>query len=83
MLLPGVAETSEQTQQLVDQEIRRIVETAHNEVVTLLHEHRSQLDDLVAALLKHETLDEADAYAAAGLTRDSSSEEEVTLTPTD
>jgi cell division protease FtsH len=79
MLLPGVAETSEQTQQMVDQEVRRIVDTAHREVVTLLREHRTQLDDLVAALLKHETLDETDAYAAAGLTRDSSTEEPVVV----
>jgi cell division protease FtsH len=79
MLLPGVAETSEQTQQMVDQEVRRIVDTAHREVVTLLREHRTQLDDLVAALLKHETLDETDAYAAAGLTRDSSTEEPVVI----
>ena len=79
MLLPGVAETSEQTQQLVDQEVRRIVDTAHREVVALLREHRTQLDDLVAALLKHETLDEADAYAAAGMTRDSSSEDSVVI----
>jgi cell division protease FtsH len=79
MLLPGVAETSEQTQQMVDQEVRRIVDTAHREVVTLLREHRTQLDDLVAALLKHETLDETDAYAAAGLTRDSSTEDPLAI----
>ena len=35
-----------------------------------------QLDDLVVVLLKAETLDEADAYAAAGLTRGSASENE-------
>jgi cell division protease FtsH len=74
-----VAETSEQTQQMVDQEVRRIVDTAHREVVTLLREHRTQLDDLVAALLKHETLDETDAYAAAGLTRDSSTEDPLVI----
>jgi cell division protease FtsH len=34
-----------------------------------LREHRSNLDSLVAALLDRETLDEADAYAAAGLPR--------------
>ena len=69
MLLPGASETSEKTQQLVDQEVHRIVESAHRDVIELLHAKRGQLDDLVAALLKHETLDEADAYAAAGLTR--------------
>ena len=68
-LLPGAAETSAQTQQLVDQEVRRIVESAHQEATEMLGLHRSNLDALVAALLDHETLDEAEAYAAAGLDR--------------
>jgi cell division protease FtsH len=68
-LLPGVSETSEATQRLVDEEIRRIVESAHAEVTSMLRDHRSHLDALVSALLEHETLDEADAYAAAGLPR--------------
>jgi len=68
-LLPGVAETSEATQRLVDEEVRRIVESAHSEVSTLLREHRTNLDSLVSGLLEHETLDEPDAYAAAGLPR--------------
>jgi cell division protease FtsH len=68
-LLPGAAETSEATQRLVDEEVRRIVETAHGEAGELLRSHRSNLDSLVAALLARETLDEADAYAAAGLAR--------------
>src|SRR5579875_440201 len=67
MLLPGVSETSEATQRLVDEEVHRIVEDAHREVLELLRENRHRLDSLVAALLEHETLDEADAYAAAGL----------------
>jgi cell division protease FtsH len=74
--LPGVSETSEATQRLVDEEVRRIVETAHREVSTLLREHRSNLDALVNALLEHETLDEADAYAAAGLPRNPLAEPE-------
>jgi cell division protease FtsH len=68
-LLPGASETSESTQRLVDEEVRRIVDTAHTEVNKLLREYRENLDALVAALLEHETLDEADAYAAAGLPR--------------
>ncbi len=68
-LLPGASETSEATQRLVDEEVRRIVDTAHTEVNKLLREYRENLDALVAALLEHETLDEADAYAAAGLPR--------------
>src|SRR5205814_6375357 len=48
-LLPGVSETSEQTQQLIDQEVRRIVETAHEEATESLGLHRANLDSLVAA----------------------------------
>ena len=58
MLLPGVSETSQKMQQLVDEEVHRIVEESHREVLTLLREHRSQLDDLVTALLNQETLDQ-------------------------
>jgi cell division protease FtsH len=66
-LLPGVSQVSADTQKLVDQEVRRIVDEAHRDVIALLHEHRDKLDSLAAALLEHETLDEDDAYAAAGV----------------
>jgi cell division protease FtsH len=66
-LLPGASETSEHTQQVIDDEVRKLVETAHREVTQLLEEHRSQLESLAQALLAAETLDAADAYAAAGL----------------
>jgi cell division protease FtsH len=72
--LPGVSETSEATQRLVDEEVRRIVETAHAEVSELLRTHRGNLDSLVSGLLERETLDEADAYASAGLSRTSAAE---------
>ena len=68
-LLPGVSEVSPDTQKLVDEEVRRIVEDSHREVVELLQQNRSRLDSLVHALLEHETLDEDDAYAAAGVER--------------
>jgi cell division protease FtsH len=68
-LLPGVAEVSPATQKLVDDEVRRVVDEAHREVVALLQENRDKLDSLAEALLEHETLDEEDAYAAAGVTR--------------
>jgi cell division protease FtsH len=67
--LPGAAAPSEQTQQLVDQEVRRIVDEAYEQVLALLSEHRSKLDDLALALLDRETLDGPDAYAAAGIER--------------
>ena len=66
-LLPGVSETSEQTQQLVDEEVRRIVEAAHEEATVTLSSHRANLDALVASLLDRETLDQDEAYDAAGL----------------
>ena len=66
-LLPGASETSPQTQWLVDEEVRHMVEDAHGEVTHLLADHRDQLDDLAHALLKAETLDAPDAYAAAGV----------------
>ena len=68
--LPGVAEVSSDTQRVVDEEVRRIVEESHQQVIALLQQNRSKLDSLAAALLEHETLDEADAYAAAGVPRD-------------
>ena len=54
-------------QSLVDAEVRRIVEEAHAETVQLLSAHRAQLDALASALLEQETLDQAAAYAAAGM----------------
>ena len=68
-LLPGSAAASETTQQLVDDEVRRIVDESHAEVQRLLTDHRDQLDSLTDALLREETLDEDAAYAAAQVVR--------------
>jgi cell division protease FtsH len=65
--LPGASMTSESTQRLIDDEVRRLVDSAHTEVTSLLTEHREQLERLAQALLKAETLDEVDAYVAAGV----------------
>ena len=69
MLLPGAAQTCEATQQLVDEEVRRIVDDAHGAVSKLLADHREQLDSLTEALLAAETLDEDAAYEAARVPR--------------
>jgi cell division protease FtsH len=69
-LLPGAAETSEATQQLMDDEVRRMIDSAHGNVTDLLSAHRNQLDALTQALLRCETLDGIDAYRAAGLPLD-------------
>ncbi len=66
--LPGASETSADTQRLVDEEVHNLVEEAHKDAIELLNTHRDQLESLAQALLKAETLDMIDAYAAAGLT---------------
>jgi cell division protease FtsH len=58
---------SEHTRQVMDDEIRKIIDHAHDDVTQLLTENRGRLDALVEALMREETLDEADAYAAAGV----------------
>jgi cell division protease FtsH len=66
-LLPGVAETSQLTQQTVDAEVRRLADEAHAAALALLTRERARLDALAHALLEAETLDEEAAYAAAGV----------------
>jgi cell division protease FtsH len=68
-LLPGTSAVSEETQRVVDEEVRRLVERCDNEVRQLLSENRERLDALVKALMERETLDEAEAYAVAGVER--------------
>ena len=67
--LPGVSEVSQHTQQLVDDEVHRIIQEAYEEVVPLLQTNHDRLDSLAQALLEHETLDEDQAYEAARVTR--------------
>ena len=68
-LLPGAEPVSQATQELVDAEVRRIVDEELDATRELVAENRERLDRLVEALLEHETLDELDAYAAAGIDR--------------
>ena len=58
---------SEGTAQLIDEEVRRISEECLAEAERLLHEHRSQLDALTRALLKSDSLDEAEILEVTGL----------------
>jgi cell division protease FtsH len=66
-LLPGVADVSEHTQRMVDEEVRRIVEEAERETVALLESERHRLEALARALLERETLDQPEAYEIAGV----------------
>ncbi|GIH28408.1 ATP-dependent zinc metalloprotease FtsH [Acrocarpospora phusangensis] len=51
----------------VDEETRRIVEECYETAQQVIRDNREKLENIVAALLEHETLDEAEAYEAAGL----------------
>ncbi|MFI6104007.1 ATP-dependent zinc metalloprotease FtsH [Streptomyces sp. NPDC051310] len=53
----------------VDDEMRRIVDECYASACRLLQEHRPRLDALAAALLENETLEEDEAYRAAGIPR--------------
>ncbi len=56
------------TRELVDSEVRRLLEDCYREAVETLRGNRERLDRLARTLLERETLDEAEALAAAGLT---------------
>ncbi|SDN85267.1 ATP-dependent zinc metalloprotease FtsH [Geodermatophilus sp. DSM 45219] len=65
--LDGVAPA---TRELVDEEVRRLVEECFGEAVETLRGNRERLDRLAHTLLERETVDEDEAYAAAGVARD-------------
>jgi cell division protease FtsH len=55
--------------ELLDAEVRRLLDEAATEAEQILSVHRSNLDALVEALLEAETLDADEAYRAAGIPR--------------
>ncbi|MFJ8059817.1 ATP-dependent zinc metalloprotease FtsH [Streptomyces sp. NPDC096142] len=57
------------TLDVIDDEMRRVVDECYDEACRKLRDHRGQLDSLAAALLENETLEETDAYRIAGVTR--------------
>ncbi len=75
MLLPGQSPTSPETQRLVDEEVRRIVEEAEHDTVLLIERERPRLEALTRALLAKETLDQAEAYEIAGVPLPESADE--------
>jgi cell division protease FtsH len=66
---PRMAGISDGLLDTVDEEVRRITNECYLEARRLLRENRDKLDAIVAALLAHESLDEAEIYAAGGMTR--------------
>ena len=75
--VPGAQETAERTHELIDAEVRKLVDEAHEEATELLRQNRDKLDSLAHALLEKETLDENEAYAAAGIERPPAAEEKA------
>jgi cell division protease FtsH len=66
---PRLAGISDAMLGAVDEEVRRIVDECYAEARRLLRANRNRLDAIVTQLLIHETLDEPDVYAAAGVER--------------
>jgi cell division protease FtsH len=59
--------TSPATRELVETEVRRILEDCSRQALDTLGSERSRLDGLVETLLSAETLDAGDIYRASGL----------------
>jgi cell division protease FtsH len=66
---PRLAGISDGLLDAVDEEVRRITDECYAEARRLLRENRNRLDAIVAELLVHESLDEAEIYAAARIGR--------------
>jgi len=73
----GSGAASQRTLELIDEEVRRILTECAEDAHRTLAEHREQLEHLSEALLERETLDEADAYAVAGIVRRPATEQPV------
>ncbi|MGV0836179.1 ATP-dependent zinc metalloprotease FtsH [Mycolicibacterium thermoresistibile] len=66
---PRMAGISDAMLSAVDEEVRRLIDDCYAEAREVLRQNRGRLDNIVAELLEHETLDEPQIYAAAGLSK--------------
>ena len=60
---------SEETAEVIDSEVLRIINESHDQAKQLLTEHRRQLDALAQALVARETLNEQEILDVTGLPR--------------
>ena len=65
----GVKPFSEATAQLIDAEVQQILDECYASALTLVKQHRAELDALAKALLERESLDEDEILAVTGLGR--------------
>ncbi len=63
MEMAGGHEYSQQTAQLIDVEVRKLIEEAYKDARRIIEENRDKLEALAQALLKYETLDAAEVHA--------------------
>ena len=61
--LPGAREYSQQTAQLIDEEVQRLIDEAYSDTRKLIEQNRDKLEAIAQALLKYETLDAAEVHA--------------------
>ena len=52
-------QVSDETAHVIDVEVRRVIDVAYQQAREILLSHRTQLDAMASALIKYETLDEA------------------------
>ena len=50
----------------IDNEVRRLIDEAHDEALEILQEHRAKLDELAAMLVERETLEREEVEAFLG-----------------
>jgi cell division protease FtsH len=79
---PRLAGISDGILNAVDDEARHIMDLCYAEARRLLSENRARLDRIVEQLLIHETLDENQVYAAAGVPRHAPAVEDARLSET-
>jgi cell division protease FtsH len=78
---PRMAGVSDEMLNAIDEEVRRITDECYAEAGRILADNRSRLDRIVEQLLIHETLDEPQVYAAAGIERPAAPERPVPVLP--
>jgi cell division protease FtsH len=79
----GPVQVSDETRELVDREVRRIVDGCYERARRMLAANQHRLEALARALLERETLDEDDAYRAAGFDRGADGAVDSTADETD
>jgi len=61
--MAGGREYSQQTAQIIDEEVRKLIEAAYDDARRIIEQNREKLEALAQALLKYETLDAAEVHA--------------------